>query len=289
VVTKDFVHLDLIGGRSALAVSQSGERIWILDDKNGIQSIELGSGEVAGLSALPRSAQISQFIAGRAYLYALDEKNGVLYMVPVSGDAITSVGLRLPKSVTSTAVGAGDRLWLGLSDSSLLVQFDPTATQSLVFDLRGAHVSKLATDALGRVFYADDSRNAVGLLDPESGKTTEAAFPRHGVTTSLVVDASSTMWLGTSAGEIWKVRGGVYTLAAGLQRPVTTIALDGGGRAWYLSPLPAGTFGFGYASADGAGEGRSISGPASSLAFSALGRAWLADPRGGFWVGGGTP
>jgi anti-sigma factor RsiW len=284
-VAKDFVHLDLAGNRAPYAVSQSGERVWVLDDKNGIQVIDLATGDVKFVSSLPRSALISQFVAGRGYLFALDERHGELYSSPLFSPESPSVGLRLPKTVTSVAVGLDDSLWMGLADSSLLLRFDPRTKQTLVYDLNGAKVSKLATDPLGRVFYADDSRNAVGLLDPATGSTSELAFPRRGITTGLAVDGSSSLWVGTSDGEIWRVRGGTYSLTIRLERPVTTISVDADGRAWFLAPLPsAGPLSFTYGAADGSRAGQTISGPAFTLSFGARGRAWLADPRGGFWV-----
>jgi streptogramin lyase len=243
---------------------------------------------VATLTTLPRSAQISQFVAGRAYVYALDVRHGDLYAVRLFGEPAAVYRVQFAKPVSSVAVGIDDRLWIGLSGASYLLRFDPLTKHMDSFELQGAQVSMLTTDALGRIFYADDARNTVGTLDASSGRITEHAFPRHGVTTALVVDGSSTLWLGNSAGEIWAVRGGTQTLTVGLQRPVTTLSLDASGRAWYLSPLPSGAIGFGYAAADGAHAGQTVAGPAFSLSFSALGRAWLADPRGGFWVSTGS-
>jgi hypothetical protein len=42
--------------------------------------------------------------------------------------------------------------------------------------------------------------------------------------------------------------------------------------------------GYIYAPADGSLAPRSVSGPALSLSFNPLGRAFLADPRGGFYM-----
>jgi streptogramin lyase len=283
------VHLDLPDGRAPFAVSKSGERLWVLDDKNFIDTVDLGTGEMVTVMALPRSAQISQFVAGRDRLYALDSRRGDLYTITMSTHEVATYSQPFLKPVSSLAVGLDDRLWIGVSDASFLLRFDPKTKVTESFDLAGARVSRLTTDGFGTIYYADDARNAVGTLNPASGRITEFAFPRHGVTTALVVDRSSTLWLGNSAGEVWSVRGGTATLTVGLQRPVTSLVLDASGRAWYMAPAPSGSIGFAYATADGAQAGSTVGGPAFSLSFNALGRAWLADPRGGFFVSRSRP
>ena len=289
MIAQNFVHLDLPGGRAPFAVSQSGERLWVLDDKSFIDTVDLGSGEMVTVLSLPRTAQITQFVAGRDHLYALDSLRGDLYVITMSTHELTTYSQAFFKPVASVAVGLDDRLWIGVSDASFLLRFDPKSKATDSFDLAGAHVSKLTTDGSGSIFYADDARNAVGALNPATGRITEFAFLRHGVTTALVVDRSSTLWLGTSAGEVWSVRGGAATLTVGLQRPVTMLVLDASGRAWYMAPAPSGSIGFSYATADGAHAGSTVGGPAFSLGFNALGRAWLADPRGGFFVSRSQP
>jgi streptogramin lyase len=284
VVGQNFVHLDLPGGRAPYAVAQSGQYLWVLDDKNLVERIELESGDIATLATLPRSVQVSAFVAGRARIYALDTRHGDIYMINTTNGDVSTISPTFTKTIVSVAVASDDRLWASVSNSSYLFRIDPRAVLTDFYDLQGAHVSALASDGRGGVYYADDARNAIGAVDPASGRISEFAFVRHGVTTSLVLDGSGTLWLGTSAGEIWSIRGQRATFTVGLQRPVTTLALDPTGRAWYLAPLSAGTFGFRYASADGADSGQTVGGPAFSLAFSAGGRAWLADPRGGFYV-----
>jgi hypothetical protein len=112
----------------------------------------------------------------------------------------------------------------------------------------------------------------------------EIPFPRRGATTAILVDSTSTLWVGTSTGEVYSVRGGKADLTISLQRPVSAFAPDQAGHAWYLAQLPSGLAGYAYAPADGSREPRSVSGPAASLSFSAIGRAFLADPRGGFYM-----
>ena len=284
-----FAHLDLPAGRQPMFVAKSGERLWVLDDRNQVATIDMGTGEIYEYTSLPRNAQISYWAVGRAYAYALDARLGDLHVMRAFNERVASYGLNFLKPVSSVAVGLDDRLWIGLKDAPYLLAFDPTNGKMSTYDLGAARVSALAVDGLGRIFYVDDSRRTVGTYDPQTGKLNEVTFARSGATTGLVVDRNSTLWLSTSAGEIFSVRGSAATLALGLQRPVTTLALDAAGRAWYLAPLPIGAVGFGYAAADSGVGGQTIAGPASSLAFSALGRAWLADPRGGFYVGRSQP
>jgi hypothetical protein len=120
-------------------------------------------------------------------------------------------------------------------------------------------------------------------LDLNTGRLTEVALARQGTTTALIVDGSGTLWLGTSTGDVYSVKGLRPGLAINVRTPVSTLALDRSGRAWFLAPIPNVT-GFGYAPADGSDGVRSIPGPASGLAFGEGGRAFSADPRGAFYV-----
>ena len=151
-------------------------------------------------------------------------------------------------------------------------------------DLVDVRISALTIDGQGRIYYADDARGTVGTFDPRNSKVNEVPFSRRGATTALLVDATSTLWVGTSTGEIYSVRGGKGTLTMSLQRPVTGFAPDQGGRAWYLAQLPTGLSGYAFGPADGSKAPHSVAGPAQSLNFNAIGRAFLADPRGGFYM-----
>ena len=279
-----FVHVDLPGGRQPMFVAKSGERLWVLDDRNNVVTLDMTTAETFTVNTLPRGTQVSFWVAGRGYTYALDASTGLLHVVNATTQVVRSYEMNFLRPVSSIAVGIDDRLWIGLKGAQYLLAFDPETRKMASYDLGLARISELTIDAQGRILYADDARGAVGAYDPRTARLNEVFFPHRGTTTGLVVDGTSTLWLSTSAGEIFWVRGGVATLALGLQRPVTTLALDSAGRVWFLAPLPAGAVGFGYAAADSGQGAQTISGPASSLAFNALGRAWLADPRGGFYV-----
>ena len=186
--------------------------------------------------------------------------------------------------ISAVAVGLDGRLWIGLRNASYLFVFDPRTHRMDSLNLAGTRVSALTVDSEGRLFYADDERGTVGTFDPRTLKLNEVPFARDGATTALLVDSTSTLWIGTSTGEIYSVRGSRAVLTVSLQRPVSAFAPDQGGRAWYLAQLPSGLTGYAYGPADGSQSPRSVSGPARSLDFSPIGRAFLADPRGGFYM-----
>jgi streptogramin lyase len=186
--------------------------------------------------------------------------------------------------VSAVAVGLDGQLWIGLRDAPYLLVFDATTRLMRAIDLAGARISALTIDSSGRVLYADDFRGTVGVIDATTSRLNEVGFAKRGTTTALLVDSTSTLWLGTSAGEVYSVRGGTARLAVSLQRPVTSLAVDRTGRAWYLAPLPSGFTGYIYAPADGSQAARSVPGPVVSLTFNALGRALLADPRGAIYM-----
>lgn len=267
--------------------SRSGETLWVLDDRNGVVKVDLVSGHMDFVTLLPRAAQISYFVAGRDYVYAIDARSGVLHLIDRPRGTTTTQPMLFIKPMSSVVVGLDDRLWIGLSDLPYLLAFNPTTGRTTTYDLGNAHVSKLAVDGQGRILYADDDRLTVGTYDAVNAWLSEVRFERRGATTGLVVDREGTLWLSTSAGEIHSVRNKIPGLALGLQRPVTTLSLDEDGRAWYLAPLASGAIGYGYATANGA-DLVTIGGPASSLDFGPAGRVWLADPRGGLYVSRGS-
>jgi ligand-binding sensor domain-containing protein len=233
---------------------------------------------------LPADAQISQWKAGRAYAYGLDANAGLLYVINVRDERVDVHEMPLLKPVISAAVGLDDRLWLAVRGAPYLLAYDPLKGALSSFDLGAARVSLLAIDSLGRIIYADDSRSTAGVFDPKAQVLNEVRLPAHAPTTGLVVDSSSTLWVGTTAGEIFNVRGGRAALVVALQVPVAGLSLDQTGHVWYLAPLPKGASGFGFAALDEGVAGSQVNGPVVSLDFSALGHAWLADPRGGFFV-----
>jgi len=265
-------------------VTKANERLWVLDDRNQIVTIDMSGGEMFLPLKLPAGAQITQWKAGRSYTYALDTTEGVLYVINVRAERYDARELALLKPVVSAAVGLDDRLWMAVRGAPYLLAFDPKTGEVSSFDLGPARISMLTIDSLGRILYADDARHTAGVFDPKAQLLNEVKLSSRATTTSLMVDSSSTLWVSTTAGEIYNVRGGRATLALSLNAPVTTLSLDQTGHVWYLAPLPSRALGFGFAALDDSQAGSQVNGPVASLDFSALGRAWLADPRGGFFV-----
>src|SRR6185312_3514002 len=127
----------------------------------------------------------------------------------------------------------------------------------------------------------------VGILDPTTSNLTDLTFNRRGSTTALIVDGAGTLWLGTSTGDIYSVKGGSARHAMNVRMPVSSLALDASGSAWFLAPIN-GVPGFAFAPVDGRQGARSFPGPAFGLAFNEAGRAFSADPLGAFYVSSGV-
>ena len=266
-------------------VAASGSRLWLLDQSNNVSSFDMNTGDLFNIGTLRLGAKVSYWVAGGSYVYGVDAANGEVNIVDTARErAVGGFATNVLSPVSAVAVGIDGRLWIAMRDASYLFVFDPKTQLMNGFNLVGARISALTIDDQGRIFYADDAHGTVGTFDPRNSKVNEVPFSRRGATTALLVDSTSTLWVGTSTGEIYSVRGGGATLTVSLKRPVSSFAPDQGGRAWYLAQLPSGLSGYAYGRADGSQAPRSISGPAQSLNFSPIGRAFLADPRGGFYM-----
>jgi streptogramin lyase len=243
------------------------------------------TGDLFNIGPLRKGAKVSYWVAGGSYVYGIDAANGEVNIVDTVGHRVVGgFATNVLSPVSAVAVGIDGRLWIGMRDASYLFVFDPKTQLMNGFDLAGARISALTIDGQGRIYYADDARGTVGTFDPGNSKVNEVPFARGGATTALLVDSTSTLWVGTNTGEIYSVRGSKGTLTLSLQRPVTAFAPDQAGRAWYLAQLPTGLSGYAFGPADGSKGPRSVAGPAQSLNFNAIGRAFLADPRGGFYM-----
>ena len=278
-------NLPLPNGIQPQFVAANGSRLWLLDQSNNVSSFDMNTGDLFNIGPLRKGAKVDYWVAGGSYVFGVDAMTGEINVVntarpQVEGGFATNV----LSPISAVAVGLDGRLWIGLRNASYLFVFDPRTQRMDSLDLAGTRISALTVDPQGRLFYADDNRGTVGTFDPRTLRLNELPFARNGVTTALLVDATSTLWMGTSAGEIYSVRGGSAKLTVNLPRPVSGFAPDQGGKAWYLAPLPSGLAGYAYAPADNSQAPRSVSGPAKSLNFNPIGRAFLADPRGGFYM-----
>jgi streptogramin lyase/anti-sigma factor RsiW len=275
--------LPLPNGIQPEFVTTTGSRLWILDQADGVHSFDTATGDLYSFGKLRGGAHVGFWVASPLFVFGVDATNGEVNVVDVIRQRIDAYATNVLSPVSAVAVGLDSRLWIGLRDAPYLLVFDPTTRLMRSIDLQGAKISALTIDSVGRVLYADDFRGTVGVIDQTTKLLNEVGFAKRGTTTALLVDNNSTLWLGTSAGEVYSVRGGTARLAVSLQRPVTSFAVDRAGRTWYLAPLPSG-FGYIYAPADGSQAARSVPGPVISLSFNVLGRALLADPRGGIYM-----
>ena len=274
----------LPSGIQPFLMTANGSRIWFVDMTNRVGTFDMNTGAVKTIAKLRSDAHVAFWVAGRNYVFGVDTATGQVHMVNTVDERVESFATSVLSPVSAVAVGLDDRLWLGLRDASYLLVFDPKTRGMDSVDLGEARVSALTIDTVGRVVYADDIHGRVGIFDQAKLRLTEVPLARRGSTTALVVDRSGTLWLGTSAGDLYSVRGATAMLAVNVRTPVTTLSLDREGRAWYLAPIPNGIPGFGYAPADGGQAVRSVPGPAVGLAFGDSGRAFSADPRGAFYI-----
>jgi anti-sigma factor RsiW len=277
--------VSLPSGMKPHLMAASGSRIWFIDQASRVGVFDMNTGATKEIGKLRSDAKVGFLVAGRSYVFGVDQNSGQVHLINTVTETVDTFATNVLSPVSAVAVGPDDRLWLGLRDASYLLAWDPKTRGMGSFDLRDdARVAAIAIDPRGRLMYSDDVRARIGALDLKSLRLTELPFARNGSTTSLIVDGSSTLWLGTSTGDLYSLKDDRRGLAFNVRMPVTSLALDASGRAWYMAPIPNGIPGFGYAPADGIQGVRSIPGPAVGLAFSASGRAFLADPRGAVYV-----
>jgi anti-sigma factor RsiW/streptogramin lyase len=285
VLTAGVYNLPLPSGIQPQFVAANGSRLWLLDQSNNVSSFDMITGDLFSVGPLRYGAQVTYWVSGGAYVYGVDATTGEINVVNVvQGRVEGRYATNVLSPVSAVAVGIDGKLWIGMRSASYLFEWDPRTQLMNSFDLKEVRISALTIDGAGRIYYADDARGTVGTFDPKTSRLNEVPFIRAGKTTALLVDSTSTLWVGTSAGEIYSVRGGRAYVTVSLQRPVTSFSADQGGRAWYLAQLPSGVAGFAYGPADNSRAPKSVSGPAQSLNFNAIGRAFLADPRGGFYM-----
>jgi streptogramin lyase len=268
-------------------MAASGSRIWFIDQTSRVGTFDMNTGEVKTIAKLRADARVGYWVAGRSFVFGVDLENGQVHVVSTVTESVDSYPINVLSPVSAVAVGHDDRLWIALRDASYLLAWNPRTHGMDSFDLGEARVSALAVDPFGRVVYSDDLHATVGTLDQNSQRLRVDELTRRGSTTALVVDATGTIWLGTSTGDIYSVKGGSARHLRNVRMPVSSLTLDQSGRAWFLAPMPNGIPGSAYAPADGSQAASSIPGPAFGLAFSETGRAFSADPRGAFYVAAG--
>jgi streptogramin lyase len=279
-------RLDL-GGRVPALTAATVTRIWFVDTKNGLSSIDMATGALFSFTSFPRDAQITALAVGAASVYAVDGRFGRLFTFDVATERVSSRTLPFLQGNVSMTVAPDGRLWLGMEESAQILSFDPLTLRSEVVDTQMRGVVAIAIDNFARVWFADGQKT-VGSYDLRNRRLTHVRTPGKGAARALLPDPSGSIWLGTTAGEVISVADDVPSIVAMTGRPITRLTLDPLGVAWYLTPAPQGTASYVYAPIRNADEARTITAPVTSLDFSLARAAWLADATGAFYIGVGA-
>ncbi len=169
-------------------MAASGSRIWFVDIASRVGTLDMNTGAVKTIGKLRSDAHVAYWVAGRSFVFGVDDATGQVHLVNTVTESIDAYPLNVLSPVSAVAVGPDDRLWLALRDASYLLAFDPRTHGIDAFDLGEARVNALAIDGLGRVVYADDLHSRVGTFDLTTLKISEVNLSRRGSTTALIVD-----------------------------------------------------------------------------------------------------
>ncbi len=271
-------------GRRPLVVGGGGARIWFVDQGNSLSSIDTVTGAVLTFARLPADARIKWLVTGPSFVHAIDTAGSRIFSLDLARGRTTQFGLGLVRSAAAATVSTDDRVWLASPDATQLVSFDPRTHALGAVEVRTHRVNALFGDAAGGVWYAEESRNAVGRIEA-GGRTVETLVPLRGRPTGVVADAAGNAWLGTDAGEVFSVRAGRVASVLATGGSITAVLLAGG-TPWYLA-----SSGHGSAYGPIGAPSAAITAPASleSLAFDLTGRGWSTDGvTPAFFVTSGT-
>jgi streptogramin lyase len=275
----------LPAGVEPQVVAAHGSRLWFVDNDNGIDVFNMNTRDYFRIAKLEATARVSYLVAGSNYVFAVDTSVGQIQVVSTTQERLVQTyPMSALAGVIAAATGPDDRLWLGLRNAPYMLVFDPKTRRMDSVYLAGARVGALTVDRAGGVWYSDDFRGAIGKYDPSTNQLSDVSFHKRGTTTAMVSDRDGTVWLGTTNGDVYALRGTTPSLTLNVERPVTTLATDQSGHAWYLAPLPAGVGGYAFAPVDGSQAARRVPGPAVGLGFSSLGGPFLGDPRGAVYL-----
>ena len=274
-------RLDLVG-RSAPMVVGRGRlgHLWFVDAANQLTSLDAATGSAYTIAGLPKEARIRSIEVGSSFVYAIDVAASRVYIVSLPSEKWSVIGLPFVKSSVAVAVTPDDRLWFAVADQILTL--DPRDGKVETTPVGDYNVSALAADSAGRVWFADDSRQRIGLYDRANRTVTELSLPRRGALTSMVVDSTGTLWSGTDAGELFAVRNGALVASAKVKGGVESLVLDSLGAAWYLSG--DGTLAS-LGSVRAPAAAKTLPATIAGVWFDARGDAWLADRSSpGFFI-----
>jgi len=263
----------------APVVTANGDgRVWFVDQRNGLDALDIESGSVFNIAQLPRDATIRALGVGPDYVYAADPAHGRLLLLDLQSEVLSTHPLPAV-DISAMTVTSGGVVWMSVSGSTQLLSFTPLSKRMNAVDIRISGVIALEADGPGRVWFS--TGNGLGYYEPGIRKVTTLAWS-GGQITQMLGGRRDTLWVATATAQIHSVKdGATITLATSVGRPVTALTLDARGKPWYLAPAPGGSA---YRTVAGTEE-RTVPSPAIGLALNSQGRSWLFDPRGGFLLG----
>lgn len=278
----DTYRFALPDGKIPLVAASQGRRIWFVDQKRVLNSLDTASGRVFGIAHLPGGANIDEIVAGTQFVYAIDKQGVQIYVLDLGNERWYSQGLGSVRAATGFTVSADDRLWFSMGTTGQLIAFDPRRKTVEAVDTRLRSVVAIAADRANRIWYADAKR-VVGYYELTSMRVSQLVLPRTGNVTALRADANNDVWLGTDTGELFQVRPWQVLLSANVKRPISGLVLSPlSGVVWYDSRSASE---FTFAPVDGRVSALRSPTTVQGLAFDAAGRAWQADPKTGvFYV-----
>jgi hypothetical protein len=274
-------RFDLVGRDSVTVVGRGrAGHLWFVDSANRLTTLDAETGQTYPIAELPHDARIRSIEVGRSYVYAIDVAASRLYVVSLPSEKVSEVKLPFVKSSGAVTITPDDHLWFAVTDQ--IVTFDPGTGLVEAANVGLYSVGAMAADSAGRVWFTDETHDKVGLYDRRSHSVDDLELPRSGAVTSMVVDATGTLWAGTDAGELFAIRNGALVQSRSVGRPVLELALDAQGKAWFLAGDSAKSM---FGQANGLGSTQVLPTSVTGVWFDAKGHAWLADrSSAGFFI-----
>lgn len=144
--------------------------------------------EVPGPNAIREAVPFE----GTKHLYVADQSSNYLIRIDTESGAVESFVVPGKPRFPHTLVPGADGVWVGPFDPGSLMRFDPRTEQWKIWPLRktanmpvgvGLHDMsfdsnhEISSDRRGRIWYSDILNNAVGWLDPKTGKSGGFTIP----------------------------------------------------------------------------------------------------------------
>jgi anti-sigma factor RsiW/streptogramin lyase len=271
------------GQRPSRSISDGG-RIWYLDDSNRVNVLHMLSGELFQVATLPRSTTVSAIAVSPNHVYFVDGATSSLFIFTINTEQMTQIPFAFAPEVIAAAGSPDERLWLATRNSGL-VGYDPRSGRVETVPV-GTSLAVVATDRLGRVWFAAADRQAIDVYDPLAKKVVDLSLTHAGAITAMAVDRTGTAWVGTDRGEAFAIKGlGVGDVVVThrlIGEPVTSFVLDQAGGVYFVD---AGGASVAFGRPLSGGGTRIAPAGASEPMFDSLGRAWQADKgASGFYV-----